>query len=81
MTIIEIPVTHTIDARRMPAWMVEGQLARAMEHSRPGDIVEVWTTDTAARVGIPAWASATGHRLVGIEARDGFDEIFVEKGR
>lgn len=81
MTIIEIPVTHTIDARQVPAWMVEGQLARAMEHSRPGDIVEVWATDAAARVRIPAWASAAGHRLIGIEGRDGFDEIFVEKGR
>ena len=81
MTIIEIPVTHTVDLRRQPAWMVERGLARAMAHCRPGDIVEAWSTDAMARDAIGPWVSAAGHRLIGIEARDGYDETFVEAGR
>jgi len=80
MTIIEVPVTHTVDLRRQPAWMVERGLARAMAHCRPGDVVEAWSTDASARDAVAAWVSAAGHRLIGIEARDGYDEIFVEAG-
>ena len=81
MTIIEIPVTHTFDLRKMPAWLLDRQLGRAIPHLRRGDIIEVWTTDAAASSAVETWAANTGHRLVGIESRDGYDEIFVEVGR
>jgi len=78
MTIIEIPVTHTVDLRDLPAWLVQRGVTRAMEHCRPGDIVEVWSTDPFARNVMGSWLAAAGHRLIGIEARDGYDESFVE---
>jgi len=81
MTIIEIPVTHTVDLRRLPAWLVERGLARALAHARPGDIVEAWLTEASARGAVSSWVSAAGHRLIGIEAREGYDEIFVEARR
>lgn len=78
MTIIKVPVTHTVDLRRLPAWLVERGVARAMKHCQRGDIVEVWSTDPSTRDAIGSWVVAAGHRLIGIEARDGYDEFFVE---
>jgi TusA-related sulfurtransferase len=80
MTIIEVRVRHTVDLRRLPAWLVERGLDRAMVHCRPGDIVEAWSTDASARDAISSWVAAAGHRLIGIETRDGYDESFVEAG-
>ena len=31
------------------------------------------------RTDIPKWVDKAGHRLVGVDARDGYDEIVVEK--
>jgi hypothetical protein len=39
----------------------------------------MWTDDASSRLDVPAWVDAAGQRLIGIEARDGFDEIFVER--
>ena len=33
----------------------------------------------ARRTDIPKWVEKAGHRLVGVDARDGYDEIVVEK--
>ena len=30
---------------------------------------------------IPKWVEKAGHRLIGVFARDGYDEIIVEKMR
>jgi TusA-related sulfurtransferase len=56
-------------------------LARALAHARPGDIVEAWSTEASARDAVSSWVSGAGHRLIGIEAREGYDEIFVEARR
>lgn len=81
MMVIEIPVTRTIDARGSycPGPLME--LIRGIREAEVGDILAVWSTDAGSRIDIPKWVEKAGHRLVGIETRDGFDEIIVEKGR
>jgi TusA-related sulfurtransferase len=79
MLVIEIPVRHTIDARGMDRASARLRLVRAMAAAELGDIVAMWTDDASSRLDVPAWVDAAGHRLIGIEARDGFDEIFVER--
>ena len=37
--------------------------------------------DKGSSTDIPKWVAKAGHRLVGVEARDGYDEIIVEKMR
>lgn len=81
MTIIEIPVTHTIDLRQLPPWLVERQLSRTMPHLRRSDVIEVWTTDASTSSVVEAWATAAGHRLIGIETRDGYHEVSVKVTR
>ena len=35
--------------------------------------------DTGSRTDIPKWVAKAGHTLVGLVAREGYDEIVVEK--
>ena len=77
--VVTAPPTRTIDARGSycPGPLME--LIRVIRESPPGSLLAVWSTDSGSRIDIPKWVEKAGHRLVGVEARDGFDEIIVEK--
>ena len=79
MMVIEIPVAETVDVRGRSWPLGRAILERALARARPGDVVAVWSGEVTSRVDIPAWAEGLGHRMVGIEARDGYDELFIEK--
>ena len=40
-----------------------------------------YRSDSGSKIDIPKWVEKAGHRLVGVETRDGYDEIVVEKLR
>jgi TusA-related sulfurtransferase len=81
MMVIEVPVARTIDARGSfcPGPLME--LIRGIREGQVGDVLAVWSTDAGSRLDIPKWVEKAGHRLVGVETRDGYDEIIVEKRR
>jgi len=55
------------------------ELIRGIRESEPGTVLTVLSSDSGSRIDIPKWVEKAGHRLVGVEARDGYDEIVVEK--
>jgi tRNA 2-thiouridine synthesizing protein A len=75
------PITRTIDARGSfcPGPLME--LIRGIKESEVGDVLAVLSTDKGSRTDIPKWVEKAGHILVGVFARDGYDEIVVEKVR
>ena len=81
MNVLEVPIDRTIDARGSycPGPLME--LIRAIREGQVGDVIAIWSSDSGSRLDIPKWIEKAGHRLVGIEARDGYDEIIVEKLR
>jgi len=74
-------VTRTIDARGSycPGPLME--LIRAIREAQVGDVLAVYSSDAGSKTDIPKWVEKAGHRLVALEARDGYDEIIVEKLR
>jgi tRNA 2-thiouridine synthesizing protein A len=74
-------VTRTIDARGSycPGPLME--LIRVIRESQVGDVLAVYSSDAGSKTDIPLWVEKAGHRLVGVETRDGYDEIVVEKLR
>jgi tRNA 2-thiouridine synthesizing protein A len=74
-------ITRTIDARGSycPGPLME--LIRAIRESQVGDVIAVWSSDKGSKIDIPKWIEKAGHRLVAVEAVDGYDEIVVEKAR
>lgn len=81
MDVLEVPINRTIDARGSycPGPLME--LIRAIREGQVGDVIAVWSSDSGSRLDIPKWVEKAGHRLVGIETREGYDEIIVEKLR
>jgi len=74
-------ITRTIDARGSfcPGPLME--LIRGIREAQVGDILTVLSTDKGSRTDIPRWIEKAGHRLIGVETRDGYDEIVVAKAR
>ena len=72
-------LTRLIDARGSycPGPLME--LIRAIRESEPGQHLAVLSSDTGSRTDIPKWVDKAGHRLIGITAHEGYDEIIVEK--
>jgi tRNA 2-thiouridine synthesizing protein A len=73
--------TRVVDARGSfcPGPLME--LIRAIRESQVGDILAVYSSDKGSKADIPKWVEKAGHRLVALEAREGYDEIIVEKMR
>lgn len=74
-------VSRTIDARGSfcPGPLME--LIRGIRESEVGDVIAVRSTDAGSKVDIPKWIEKAGHRLIALVARDGYDEIVVQKAR
>jgi tRNA 2-thiouridine synthesizing protein A len=47
-----------------------------------GGIVEIRSSDPASRGDIPVWTEMVGHEFLGVlEADEGYDRIFVRRGK
>jgi tRNA 2-thiouridine synthesizing protein A len=81
MQTLTAPITRTVDARGSycPGPLME--LIRAIREGQIGDVIAVYSSDAGSKMDIPKWVEKAGHRLVGVETRDGYDEIVVEKKR
>ena len=81
MTDTAVTITRTVDARGSfcPGPLME--LIRSIRESQIGDVIAVYSSDKGSRTDIPKWVEKAGHRLVALEAREGYDEIIVEKQR
>jgi tRNA 2-thiouridine synthesizing protein A len=82
MTVTATPIqaaTRLIDARGSfcPGPLME--LIRAIRESSVGDVIAVRSSDRGSRIDIPKWVEKAGHKLVGLDATDGYDLIVVEK--
>jgi tRNA 2-thiouridine synthesizing protein A len=75
----DLVIARTIDARGTycPGPLME--LIRAIREAEDGEIIVVLSSDRGSRLDIPRWAEKAGHRVVRLEARDGYDEIAVER--
>lgn len=82
MTVPTVPQanpTRFVDARGSycPGPLME--LIRTIREAPVGEVICVRSSDRGSRVDIPKWVEKAGHRLVGVEQLDGYDEIVVEK--
>jgi TusA-related sulfurtransferase len=77
----DVTVTRTIDARGSfcPGPLME--LIRAIREGAVGDVIAVWSADTGSRIDIPKWVEKAGHDLLGVETKEGYDEIVVRKAK
>ena len=84
LTAIELaalPVAECIDARgaACPGPLLEAK--KGMGKVAIGDVIEVWSSDPATKNDMGAWAGKVGHGFLGVVESDGYDRIFLRRGK
>ena len=76
-----ITAAEIVDARGVgcPGPLLEAK--KGMGRIAVGDVIEVWSSDPATRNDIGLWAGKVGHEFLGVIEADGYDRVFVRRGK
>lgn len=55
------------------------EMVRMIKDAKVGDVVEVWSSDSASQRDISKWAERAGHEFLGVVHEQGYDRIRVRK--
>jgi TusA-related sulfurtransferase len=84
LTITELEAltaAECIDARgaACPGPLLEAK--KGMGKVSIGDVVEVWSSDPVTKTDMGAWAGKVGHEFLGVLETDGYDRVFLRRGK
>lgn len=70
-----------VDARgaACPGPLLEAK--KGMGAIKVGQVIEIWSTDPVTKTDIGAWSAKVGHTFLGLVAADGYDRVFVMRGK
>jgi TusA-related sulfurtransferase len=76
-----IQAASVIDARgaACPGPLLEAK--KGMSGVPVGSVIEIWSTDPATKNDIGAWSAKVGHEFMGVLEADGYDRVFVTRGK
>ena len=72
---------NSVDARgsACPGPLLEAK--KAIGSVKVGDVLEVMSNDPGTKDDIPKWAKKVGHEYIGHMAADGYERMFVRRGK
>jgi len=76
-----ITAAEIIDARgaACPGPLLEAK--KGMGKVAVGDVIEVWSSDPVTKTDIGAWTGKVGHEFLGVIEADGYDRVFLRRGK
>ena len=76
-----LTAAEVIDARgaACPGPLLEAK--KGMGKVAMGDVIEVWSSDPVTKTDIGAWAGKVGHEFLGVIEDDGYDRVFIRRGK
>ena len=76
-----ITAAKVIDARgaACPGPLLEAK--KAMGTVPVGSVIEIWSTDPITKTDIAAWSAKVGHEFLGALTAEGYDRVFVVRGK
>ncbi len=76
-----IVADKVIDARgaACPGPLLEAK--KGMGTINVGQVIEIWSTDPVTKSDIGAWSTKVGHTFLGFRSADGYDRVFVQRGK
>lgn len=76
-----VAAAETVDARgaACPGPLLEAK--KSMGSIPVGDVIELWSTDPVTKTDVAAWAGKVGHEYLGSLEADGYDRVFVRRGK
>ena len=77
----KLDVARVVDARgsACPGPLLEAK--KAMGSVSVGDVIEILSGDPSTKADLPRWAAKVGHEYLGALEGDGFDRIFITRGK
>ena len=81
MTVTELALTKSIDARGMACPGPLLALIGAIRQGKVGDTFEILSSDAGSRTDIPAWIQKAKHELVDVVEETGYARFIVRKAR
>lgn len=77
----KIQAAKLVDARgsACPGPLLEAK--KAIGGVSVGQTIEIWSGDPGTKNDIPKWAAKVGHEYLGILAAEGYDRLFVTRGK
>jgi tRNA 2-thiouridine synthesizing protein A len=72
---------EVVDARgaACPGPLLEAK--KAIGGIAVGGVVELWSSDPVTRSDVSAWAGKVGHEMLGVLEADGYDRLFIKRGK
>jgi tRNA 2-thiouridine synthesizing protein A len=76
-----ITAAKVIDARgaACPGPLLEAK--KGMGTVPVGSVIEIWSTDPVTKTDIGAWSAKVGHQFLGALEAQGYDRVFVRRGK
>ena len=76
-----ITAAKVVDARgaACPGPLLEAK--KAMATVPVGSVIEIWSTDPITKTDIGAWSAKVGHEFLGALTAEGYDRVFVVRGK
>ncbi len=76
-----ITPAEVVDARgaACPGPLLEAK--KKMPSVAVGDVIEIWSSDPVTKSDIEAWSAKVGHEFLGYLEDEGYDRVFVRRGK
>jgi tRNA 2-thiouridine synthesizing protein A len=73
--------TKVVDARgaACPGPLLEAK--KSMGGIPIGEILELWSSDAQTKKDVEAWTNKVGHGFVGVAEAQGYDRVFIRRGK
>jgi tRNA 2-thiouridine synthesizing protein A len=80
-TLTDLAAAKVVDARGVacPGPLLEAK--KAMAGVAVGEVLELWSSDSQTKNDVQAWSGKVGHEFLGVEVGDGYDRVFVRRGK
>jgi len=76
-----LTAAKVVDARgsACPGPLLEAKKGMALV--QVGEVIEVWSSDPATKDDMGAWAAKVGHQFLGSLPAEGYERVFVRRGK
>lgn len=80
-TLASLAADRVVDARGVgcPGPLLEAK--KAMGGVAVGSVLELWSSDTQTKTDVGAWAGKVGHEFLGFLPAEGYERVFVRRGK
>ncbi len=79
--LVKLPELKVVDARgsACPGPLLEAK--KGIATVPVGDMIEIWSSDPGTKADVFVWSGKVGHNFLGYLAADGYDRVFIRRGK